>query len=122
MKNKEIICTICPNGCRMNVSINEEDVVTSVENALCERGRKYAVDEVQYPKRSLTSTVKVKGGVFPLVSVRSDKTIPKEKLREVIIELRKLELEAPVKYHQVIACDILGTGANIIATKQVPEK
>lgn len=117
--SRDIVCIVCPNGCRMKVSVNDENKVTLVENALCERGKEYATDEVQYPKRSLTSTIKVIGGELPLVSVRSDKTIPKDKIKEAIIELRKLELQAPIKYHQVIVRDILGTGASIITTKQV---
>lgn len=120
--NREIVCIVCPNGCRMKVFVNEENKVNLVENALCSRGEAYAKDEIQSPKRSLTSTIRVIDGNFPLVSVRSDKTIPKEKIHEALSELRKLELQAPIKYHQVIVRDILGTGANIIATKQVVKK
>lgn len=120
--NREIVCIICPNGCRMNVSVNEKNQVTLVENALCERGKTYARDEIQYPRRSLTSTVRVIGGEFPLVSVRSDRTIPKEKIKDALIELRKVELQAPIKYHQVVVSNILGTDANIITTKEVLEK
>ncbi|MHB8061989.1 MAG: DUF1667 domain-containing protein, partial [Ruminiclostridium sp.] len=40
----------------MNVLVNEENKVTLVENALCSRGESYAKDEIQNPKRSLTST------------------------------------------------------------------
>lgn len=122
MKSREIVCIICPNGCRMKVSFNEENIVTLVENALCERGKTYSKDEIQFPKRSLTSTIKVKDGKLPLVSVRSDRPIAKAKIQEAIAELRKIELEAPIKYHQVIIKDILGTGANIITTKSVEKK
>jgi CxxC motif-containing protein len=121
-KKREIVCIICPNGCRMSVTINEDNSVAMVENALCERGKAYAVDEIQYPKRRLTSTIRVSGGVLPLVSVKSDSPIPKERIEEAVAELKKLELKAPVKYHQVIVRDLLGTGANVIATKQVLSK
>jgi len=120
MKNsREIVCIVCPNGCRMNVIVNEENKVILVENALCSRGETYAKDEIQDPKRSLTSTLRVIGGMLPLVSVRSDRPIPKSMIQEALLELRKLELEAPINYHQVIIKDLLGTGANIITTKQV---
>jgi CxxC motif-containing protein len=104
------------------VSVNEENKVTLVENALCSRGETYARDEIQSPKRSLTSTIRVIGGNLPLVSVRSDKPIPKAMLQAAIIELRKLELEAPIKCHRVIIKNLLGTGANIITTKEVLKK
>ncbi len=117
--NKEIVCIICPNGCRMNVILDEQNKVTEVNNALCRNGRTYAENEIQCPQRSLTSTIKVVGGAFPLVSVRSSKPIPKEKIIEAAKLLRSIELTAPVEYHQIIIPDILGTGADIIATKQI---
>lgn len=117
--NREMVCIVCPNGCRLNVFADEQNRVTRVENALCRNGRTYAEDEVQCPKRSLTSTVKVKGGTHPLVSVRSSKPIPREKLQEAVDTLRVLELTAPVDFHQVVVSDILGTGADIVTTRQI---
>lgn len=117
--NREMVCIVCPNGCRLNVFVDEQNRVTRVENALCRNGRTYAEDEVQCPKRSLTSTVKVKDGTHPLVSVRSSKPIPKEKLQEAVDTLRLLELTAPVDFHQVIVSDIMGTGADIVTTRQI---
>ncbi len=117
--SREIVCIVCPNGCRMNVFVDEQNRVIRVENALCRNGRAYAENEVQCPRRSLTSTVKVKGGTYPLVSVRSSKPIPKEKLQEAVNELRLLELTAPVDFHQVVVSDILGTGADIVTTRQI---
>lgn len=120
--NREIVCIVCPNGCRMKVFIDEQNRVTHVDNALCRNGRSYAESEVQYPMRGLTSTIKVKGGTIPLVSVRSNKPIPKEKIQEAVRTLKKIELTAPVDFHQVVVSDILGTGADIITTKQVFSK
>ncbi|EMS72158.1 DUF1667 domain-containing protein [Ruminiclostridium cellobioparum] len=117
--NREMVCIVCPNGCRLNVFVDEQNRVTRVENALCRNGKTYAEDEVQCPKRSLTSTVKVKDGTHPLVSVRSSKPIPKEKLQEAVDTLRLLELTAPVDFHQVIVSDIMGTGADIVTTRQI---
>ncbi len=122
LNNREIVCIVCPNGCRMNVNIDADNKVTLVENALCEKGKTYAIDEIQCPKRSLTSTIRVIGGELPLVSVRSDKPIPKEKIQCVISELRKIELKAPVAYHQVVLSDLLGIGVNIITTKEVMKR
>lgn len=117
--NREIVCIVCPNGCRLNVMIDENNKVTKVENALCRNGQSYAVSEVQCPMRSLTTSARIKGGNLPLVSVRSDKPIPKEKIQEAISMISKLELEAPVGFHQVLIHDILGTGVDIISTKEI---
>ncbi len=117
--NREIVCIVCPNGCRMNVQIDADNKVSLIENALCEKGKIYAIDEIQFPKRSLTSTIRVIDGELPLVSVRSDKPIPKGKIHCALSELRKIELKAPVEYHQIVISDLLGTGVNIITTKEV---
>ncbi|OPX44543.1 hypothetical protein CLHUN_15360 [Ruminiclostridium hungatei] len=117
--DREIVCIVCPNGCRMKVYIDDRNRVVRVENALCRNGGTYAKKEVQSPERSLTSTVKVTGGALPLVSVRSSKPIPRDKIREAAALLRSLHIQAPVDFHQVLLSDILGTGADIIATRQV---
>ena len=117
--NREIVCIVCPNGCRMNIQIDADNKVSLIENALCEKGKTYAIDEIQFPKRSLTSTIRVIDGELPLVSVRSDKPIPKEKIHCALSELRKIELKAPVEYHQIVISDLFGTGVNIITTKEV---
>lgn len=118
-KSREIVCIVCPNGCRMNVVYDENNKVKQVENASCKKGEAYAVNEIQCPKRSITSTVGVINGVLPLVSVRTDKPIPKEKITEALAEIRKIRLEAPVAFHQVIVKDFLETGAQLISTTEV---
>lgn len=117
--SKEIVCIVCPNGCRINVSFDKNKNITEIKNALCKNGEAYVKDEIQCPKRSLTTTIRVIGGKLPLVSVRSDKPIPKEKIPDALKEINKLELKAPVEFHQIIIHDLLGTGADIITTKQV---
>lgn len=118
-KSRDIVCIVCPNGCRMNVAYDENNKVTLVENASCKKGEEYAVNEIQCPKRSITSTVGVINGALPLVSVRTDKPIPKEKVSAALDEIRKIRLDAPVAFHQVIVNDLLGTEAKLISTKEV---
>jgi Uncharacterized protein with conserved CXXC pairs len=120
-KSREIVCIVCPNGCRMNVTFDENNKVNLVENALCKTGEEYAVNEIQCPQRSITSTVRVINGNIPLASVRTDKPIPKEKINQAMTEIRKIQLKAPVEFHQVIISDLLGTGANLISTKEISE-
>ena len=68
-------CIMCPLGCEMTVTI-EDGAVTSVTGNTCPRGPKYAHDEVVAPRRMLTSTVQVKGGLLPLLPVVSKTTLP----------------------------------------------
>ncbi len=113
---KEMICIVCPNGCKLDVTY--EDTIT-VKNALCPKGVQYARDELLSPVRNLTSTVKVLEGVLPLVSVRSNKLVPKDKLVEIVRFLKTIEIKAPVEFQQIIYKDIFNTGVDIIATRRV---
>ncbi|KNY28893.1 DUF1667 domain-containing protein [Pseudobacteroides cellulosolvens] len=117
MKNKkEMTCIICPNGCRLEVIYGDSLIV---KNALCPKGEEYASNELINPVRNLTSTVKVSNGELSLVSVRSNKPVPKEKMFEIMKILKDVELEAPVGFHQIVLKDILGSGADIITTREV---
>ncbi|OPZ89421.1 MAG: hypothetical protein BWY74_02735 [Firmicutes bacterium ADurb.Bin419] len=117
MKSERYItCIVCPNGCKLEVICKDTIIV---KNALCPKGEEYAKNEVMNPVRTVTSTVKVCDGVLPLVSVRSSKPVPKEKIPDIIQLLKEVDLEAPVEFHKIIYSDILGTGADIIATREV---
>jgi CxxC motif-containing protein len=117
---KEMTCIVCPNGCKLEVTY-EKDSIT-VKNALCPRGDEYARNELINPVRNVTSTVKVQGGVLQLVSVRSNKPVPKAKMVEIVEALKEVELKAPVGFHQIVYSNILGTGADIITTREVKKK
>jgi CxxC motif-containing protein len=81
----------------------------------------YAEEELFAPTRILTTTVKVDGGVLPLVSVKTDKPVPKERLFSIIDETMQLTIEAPVKLGDIIIKNVLNTKANIVATKTVEQ-
>ena len=77
--------------------------------------------ECTHPERSLTTTVKVSGGVHPVVPVKSAKAVPKDKVKDCVKEIAKLEIKAPVKIGDVVCANILGTGVDIVATNICPE-
>jgi len=120
-KEIEMTCIICPNGCNLIV-LYEDKSLLKVDGALCNKGVEYANSEITNPMRNLTTTIKVEGGVLPLVSVRSDRPIPKEKIVEAVKLLRDVTIKAPVDFKQVIVNNILCTGANIIATKEIEKR
>ncbi|MBP5091477.1 MAG: DUF1667 domain-containing protein [Bacilli bacterium] len=115
---KEMICIQCPRGCRL--SIDTETL--AVTGNSCPRGEKYAVSELTHPERTLTTTVRVIGGLIPRASARSDKPLPKESLFEAMDVINALSFEAPVHLGDILVENILGTGANIIATKTVEKE
>ncbi|MCL2060354.1 MAG: DUF1667 domain-containing protein [Oscillospiraceae bacterium] len=69
--------------------------------------------------RVLTCSVKIEGGVYPLVSARTDRMIPKALLREAMACVNRMKLKAPVSAGDIIIKNIAGAGANIIATKNI---
>lgn len=118
MKKINVRCIICPIGCR--IIVNEKDGnVEIVGGNKCRRGEKYAIDEVLNPKRIVTTSVFIKNGEFPLVSVRTSQPVPKEKVTEIVKEMKKISLVAPVKCGDVIVKNVAGTSADIIATRSV---
>lgn len=118
---REFTCIVCPNGCEIQAEI-EDGKVLSVTGATCKRGEEYVNQEITAPKRTIASSVTVLSGTLPLASVRTDKAIPKEKIFDVMAEIKKVTVQAPVKTGQVVLADVLGTGSNVIITKDVLEK
>ncbi len=121
METRELICIGCPRGCPMRAWL-EESQVTKVEGNTCRRGETYARKEVVNPTRFVTSTVFVKGGNTPMVSVKTARDIPREKIFECMEILRETVAEAPVQLGQVIVPNVAGTGVDVIATKGCEQK
>lgn len=121
MREQTIICTVCPIGCRIHVA-GDGDAVASVKGPTCKRGERYARDEFTHPVRIITSSALVEGGTEPLVAVRSDKPVPKQRLFDCMRMIRALRLKAPVERNTVLIENILETGANIIASGCGKEK
>ena len=112
---KTMTCVACPLGCTLTVEYEGAEVF-SVSGNTCKRGDAYARTEIVNPTRSLTSTVKVNGGLHPVVPVKSDKPIPKSMMFDAMQVINATAVDAPVAIGQVIISDILGTDANIVAT------
>lgn len=115
---KEVICTVCPRGCRITVE-GEGETISSVEGYSCKRGLEYASAEFAHPVRILTTTVKLAGEEHDLLPVRSSAPVPKEKLFDCMAVIRTAEAARPVRRYDVIVPNICGTGVNIVATKTV---
>ncbi|MGI6132176.1 MAG: DUF1667 domain-containing protein [Bacillota bacterium] len=114
----ELTCIVCPVGCRLRATVEDGQFV-EVQGNSCKRGATYALDELCAPKRAVTSTVRVEGGFLPLVPVRTREPVPKDKIGQVLIEIAKTKIEAPVGIHQVVAADVAGTGIDVIASRSM---
>ncbi len=111
---KEIICTVCPRGCRIRVE-GEGETVISATGYRCRNGLAYASSEFAHPVRILTTSVRIAGRDDTLLPVRSSRPVPKEKLFECMNAVRAAKAVPPVERYDVIIPDICGTGADMVA-------
>ena len=121
MVSKKYICIICPNSCEIEVD-HDKNEIRKIFGNICEKGEEYVRKEILCPERGLTTTVKVRNGILPLVSVKTSKPIAKNMMIRAMDEISNLEIEAPVNIGDVIVNNILDTGADIIATKNINKK
>ena len=115
----KLICITCPKGCTLEVQRNG-DTVLKVEQG-CKRGHEYAQRELVDPRRMISSTVKITGGEHPLLPVYTADAFPKPRIPELMAALRKLDVKAPIRMNQVVLADALGTGINILASRDMPK-
>ena len=114
---KELICIVCPQGCHLKV--DEENGLTVTGNS-CPRGAEYGKMELTHPTRVVTSTVRCEGGLYPRCPVKTDRAVPKERMLDVMAALEGAALTAPVRVGDVVIEDVCGTGANVVATRNLP--
>ena len=97
MEKRNLTCIGCPMGCAL------------------------LVKEVTDPTRIVTTTVRVKNGSMPVVSVKTAQDIPKGKIFDCVETLRDVCVEAPVQIGDVILENVAGTGVDIVATGNVKQ-
>ncbi len=114
----EITCIVCPTGCKVRV-VREGSKVIEVSGNTCKRGETYASQEAVAPQRTLTTSVKVTGGDFALVSVKSATLVPKARLFDLMKAVQKLRVAAPIRIRDIVVHDVLGLGIDLVATRTV---
>lgn len=113
---KELICITCPKGCHLRV---DEEHGYSVTGHSCPRGEAYGRAELIHPTRMVTSTVRCTGGSRPRCPVKTSQPVPKDQVFAVVEALNAVELTAPVQIGQLVIRNVCGTGADIVATKNI---
>lgn len=116
---RRFTCIICPNGCDIQAEVNDNGRVTAMTGSACAKGADYVTQELTAPERTIASSVTLKHGELPLVSVRLDSPVPKNRLMDVMAEIRSVTLEAPVAIGDVAIANVLGLKCNVIVTKNV---
>lgn len=117
---RNFTCIICPNSCEIVVTKSAAGQFV-MDGAACKRGIEYIQQELVDPQRNIATSVLVENGAFPLVSVRLTQPVPKPRIFDVINEIKRVKLKAPVTIGQVIIRNVLGLSSDVIATKNVSE-
>lgn len=118
MEERALTCICCPMGCQLRVFLKDGQV-EKIEGNTCKRGAEYGRKEVTNPTRIVTTTVRVVGGKLPVVSVKTAQDIPKEKMKECMLQLKNVTVQAPVKIGDIVLEHAAGTDVNVIATKNI---
>lgn len=120
---KDLICIVCPVGCRLTVE--KDDTAEKgyvITGNTCKRGVNYAIEEMTHPTRMVPTTVKIEEAFLNRLPVRTDKPIDKNLIFEAMTIINQYSCKAPVKMGDILIENILGTGVNIIATRSMSKK
>jgi len=101
-------------GCRVRVDFDGDGLIVSGNE--CARGEKYCRQEVACPVRVVTSLVAVSGARHPLCPVKTSVPVPKDRVGDVLKEIRGLTASAPIRIGDALIENVAGTGANVVAT------
>ncbi len=116
---EKVICVTCPKGCTLTVT-REGQTVLKVENG-CKRGHEYARQELTDPRRMVATSVRIKNSLHPLLPVYTSAPFPKPRIPELLAILREVEINAPVSLDQTILTNVLETGIDIHASREMAE-
>lgn len=120
MEEKNLICINCPMGCSLKVTYDKDFI--EVKGNICKRGEEYAKNEITNPKRTVTTTMKVIGGIRPVVSVKTYGEIPKNLIFDFMKLINSKSVNAPVKIGDILIENVLDTGVNVVATSNIDKK
>lgn len=111
--NRTLTCIACPLGCTLSVELEGKDII-SVSGNTCPRGKEYAISECTHPVRTLTTTMRCKNG--ELVSVKTSKPIPKERVFDALAVINKTVARLPIAVGDVLITDLFGS--DVVATME----
>lgn len=113
-----LLCIVCPTGCRIQ-AVRNPDGSFAISGSGCKRGMQFAMDEMTHPMRSLTTTVRTAFEGVPVLPVRTDGEIPKEKVPDAMRELSRVVVGTRLACGDVVLQDVAGCGCRVIATSNI---
>ena len=121
MQNNEIItkdftCIVCPRGCLVSAELDKNNNIINISGYSCKRGLTYVQNELTSPKRTVTSTVKTEDN--KIVSVRTNKDVPKSLIFDIMKEINSVIAPKDVKFGQILINNICGSDASLVVTSE----
>jgi CxxC motif-containing protein len=113
------LCIGCPLGCRLEVEA-EAGAIVEIRGFSCKRGKEHAQREYTDPRRLVSTTVRVEHGLWARLPVKTSAAIAKPRVGDVCRALRAVRVVAPVAAGDLIVANILDSGADIVATRDMP--
>lgn len=122
METRELTCIGCPIGCALSANIHEDNI--KIKGNLCKKGIEYGLSECTDPRRVITTSIKVKldNGTTKMLSVKTSRDIPKNRIFECLNEIKKVNITGNFKIGDVVIKNILGIGVDILATSALQSK
>ncbi len=115
----EFICIACPIGCTLTVTVQADGEVT-IDGNRCPKGAVYGREEMLSPKRVVTAVVRTDSKVYPCMPVRTDKSLPRGLITDLIEDLARLSVHLPAARGTVLIENYRGSGVNVILTRTLP--
>jgi CxxC motif-containing protein len=120
LNTSNYLCIGCPLGCRLEVDETPFQEIVEVRGFSCKRGETYAKQEHVAPQRMVTTTVAVVEA-----SGRGCRCAPRSPFLKTgwwnsASSCIRLKIAAPIEIGQVILANVLGTDADVIASRSMP--
>jgi CxxC motif-containing protein len=116
---REMVCIVCPIGCRLAIEMKAEGEI-SVTGNRCPKGDAYGREEMLAPRRVVTAVVRTDSQAFPYIPVRTDKSLPRALIPELVADLARLSVRLPAVRGTVLVENYRGSGVNVVLTRTFP--
>jgi len=100
----------------------EDGELKAVHHNSCKRGEEYARQEFYDPRRIVTTTAAVAGGIVGRVPVRTNAPLPVQQITPLLQAIYRLTLHAPLEVGQVVIENFAETGIDVLTTRHLPKR
>lgn len=113
----ELTCIVCPRGCKLQITLQDDDFIVAGNG--CNRGVVFAKQEMTDPRRTICSTVRTTFPDVPVLPVRVSDEIPKNRIFDLMKEINRTVVSAPVGRGDAVIKNVLSLGVDVIATSNI---